>query len=281
VVLKAIAMMNVHPRKVLSWFLILSPAPVMGDGLQDLVRPNLEILRERAEQEREAEEKRQRRLEEEEKAKALEEKRRQKKIADAKADPLVDVEDLNLAGGLDGQSSYTVRSGDTLGRIAAERYGSSRYFPVVEDWNGVMAKNIQIGQTIKTPGIATIMRVRGEKVTARYPEEVAAMLKLREDYLALEPQLRNREGELSEEVKAQLDELHQLSKKIHGGFLVKRPGVVNYANSLLAQCRNIVEQFEAMQDGDFGRRNSRISRVHTSLAYAMRNAMVWGREDFK
>ena len=36
-------------------------------------------------------------------------------------------------------------------------------------------------------------------------------------------------GELSEELKTKLTEMHATAKKIHAGFLVKRPGVEEYA----------------------------------------------------
>ena len=250
-------------------------------GIHDLVKPNLDDLREAAEEERVKEEARLKKLAEEEEAKRLEEEARLAAIEAAKKDPLVDPETLELAGHTAGKEVYTIESGGTLGAIASDRYGSSQYFPIVEHWNGVKATKIFVGQKIKTPSLATIVKVKGKKVLARYPEEVTAMLQLREDYLAIEPELRASGGSPSEELKATLAEMHVTSKKIHAGFLVKRPGVKEYANGLLAQCKNVVDQFAAMKNGDMGRKNSRITRVHTALGYAMRNAMIWGEEDFK
>lgn len=247
--------------------------PVVACGIHDLVRPNLDELREAAEEERLKEEARLEKLREEEEAKRLEEEARLEAIEAAKKDPLVDPETLKLAGDTAGKVSYKIESGGTLGAIAADRYGSSQYFPIVEHWNGVNATKIFVGQVIKTPSIATIVKVKGKKVLSRYPEEMAAMLQLREDYLVLDPQLRASNGELSEELKTTLTEMHAISKKIHAGFLVKRPGVHEYANGLLAQCKNTVDQFAAMKNGDLGRKNSRITRVHTCLGYALRNAI--------
>lgn len=256
-------------------------SPLSACGIYDLVKPNLDDLREAAEKEREKEEARLQKVAEEEEAKRLEEEARLAAIEAAKKDPLVDPETLRLAGDTAGEEVYTIESGGTLGAIAADRYGSSQYFPIVEHWNGVKATKIYVGQKIKTPSIATIVKVKGKKVLARYPEEMSAMLQLREDYLAIEPQLRASEGNPSEEMKAKLAEMHASAKKIHAGFLVKRPGVQEYANGLLAQCKNVVDQFAAMKKGDLGRKNSRITRVHNALGYAMRNAMIWGQEDFK
>ncbi|MGJ8723680.1 MAG: LysM peptidoglycan-binding domain-containing protein [Roseibacillus sp.] len=261
-------------------FSLLQTTPLVANELSDLVRPNLDELREAAEEERLKEEARLKRLQEEEEAKRLEEEARLEAIEAAKKDPLVDPESLKLAGDTAGKESYKIESGGTLGAIASDRYGSSQYFPIVEHWNGVNATKIFVGQVIKTPSIATIMKIKGKNVLARYPDEMSAMLQLREDYLVLEPQLRAG-GEMSEELKTTLTEMHATAKKIHAGFLVKRPGVHEYASGLLAQCKNVVDQFAAMKNGDLGNKNSRITRVHTCLGYAMRNAMVWGEEDFK
>lgn len=266
---------------LLAAFLCSQALPLGACGIHDLVKPNLDDLREAAEEERRKEEARLQKLREEEEAKRLEEEARQAAIEAAKKDPLVDPETLKLAGDTAGKDVYVIESGGTLGAIAADRYGSSQYFPVIEHWNGVSATKIFVGQKIKTPSIATIVMVKGKKVLARYPEEMTAMLQLREDYLALEPKLRASEGELSDELTETLGEMHATAKKIHAGFLVKRPGVQEYASGLLAQCKNVVDQFSAMKRGDLGRRNSRITRVHTCLGYALRNAMVWGEEDFK
>ncbi len=260
---------------------VLSYNAAFGEGIHDLVKPNLDTLREAAEAERIAEQERLQRLAEEEEAKRLEEERKQAELEAIRADPLVDVETLKLAGDVGGKDNYKIEPGGTLGAIAADRYGSSQYFPIIEHWNGVSATKIFVGQKIKTPSIATVVKIKGKNVLARYPEEVTAMLQLREDYLVLEKELRASNGELSEEQKSRLAEMHAISKKIHAGFLVKRPGVQEYASGLLAQCKNVVDQFGAMKKGDLGRKNSRITRVHTCLAYGLRNAMVWGEEDFK
>ena len=259
----------------------LQAAPLLACGIHDLVKPSLDDLREAAEEERLKELARQEKLREEEEAKLLEEEARLAAIEAAKKDPLVDPDSLELAGNTAGKPEYVIESGGTLGAIASERYGSSQYFPIIEHWNDAKATKIFVGQKIKTPSIATIVKIKGRNVVARYPDEMAAMLQLREDYLALEPTLRASGGELSDETKATLTEMYDTSKKIHAGFLVKRPGVAEYASGLLAQCKNVVDQFAAMKNGDLGRKNSRITRVHTSMAYALRNAMVWGAEDFK
>ena len=162
-------------------------------GLSDLVRPNLDELREAAEEERLAEEARLQKIAEEEEAKRLEEEARLEAIEAAKKDPLVDVETLKLAGDSAGKDVYVRLSpAYMLGSIAADRYGSSHYFPIIEHWNGISAEKVYVGQKIKTPSIATIMKIKGKNVLARYPDEVTAMLQLREDYLALEPELRGR-----------------------------------------------------------------------------------------
>lgn len=262
-------------------FAVVQISPLAADGIHDLVKPNLDDLREAAEKERLKEEARQEQLRQEEEAKRLEEERRLAAIEEAKKDPLVDPETLRLAGESAGKESYKIESGGTLGAIAADRYGSSQYFPIIEHWNGVNATKIYVGQVIKTPSIATIVKVKGAKVLARYPDEMTALLQLRDDYMKIEPQLRESQGDLSDELKATLTEMHATAKKIHAGFLVKRPGVQEYASGLLAQCKNAVDQFAAMKNGDLGRSNSRITRVHTCLAYGLRNAMVWGEEDFK
>lgn len=254
---------------------------IQADGIHDLVKPNLDVLREVAEQERIKEEERLKKVAEEEEAKRLEEERKLAEIETAKADPLVDVESLKLASDDHGKDSYKIESGGTLGAISSDRYGSSYYYPIIEHWNGCVAEKVFVGQVIKTPSIATIMKVKGKAVLARYPEEVTGLLELRQDFLALEPALRASEGALSDEQKEQLEDLYARSKKIHAGFLVKRPGVQEYASGLLAQCKNVVDQFSAMKGGDLGRKNSRISRVHTALAYGMRNAMIWGEEGFE
>lgn len=265
----------------LSILLLLLPSPLHADGLQDLVRPNLDMLRESAEKERLAEEKRLKKLQEEEMALRLEEERKLAELEAAKADPLVDINDLKLAEDEGGKDFYVIGSGGTLGPIAAERYGSAQYYPVIEYWNEIKATKIFVGQKIKTPSVATIIKVKGQKVLARYPEEVTGLLDLRRDYLALDTQLYSQESEVTSEQKEVLNDLYKRAKTIHAGFLVKRPGVSNYANGLLAQCKNIVDQLEAMKGGDLGRRKSRVTRVHTSMAYALINAMVWGQEDFK
>lgn len=259
----------------------LQALPLAACGIHDLVKPSLDDLREAAEEERLKEEARLQKIREEEEAKRIEEEERLAVLEAIKNDPLIDPDKLKLAGDTAGKAVYTIESGGTLGAIASDRYGSSQYFPIVEHWNGVKATKIFVGQKIKTPSIATVVKIKGRKVVARYPEEMAAMLKLREDYLLIESDLRASGGELSEEMKATLTEMHVTSKKIHAGFLVKRPGVAEYANGLLTQCKNVVDQFAAMKNGELGRSNSRVTRVHTHLAYAMRNAMVWGEEDFK
>ena len=270
------------PIPLILFALALSQAlPLSACALSDLVKPNLDEMRETAEKERLKEEARLKKIEEEKEAERLEEEARLEAIEAAKKDPLVDPESLKLAGDTAGKDSYKIESGGTLGAIASDRYGSSQYFPIIEHWNGVSATKIFVGQVIKTPSIATIVKVKGKKVLARYPDEVSAMLQLREDYLAVEPQIRSSNGKFSDDLKAKLDEMYDTSKKIHAGFLVKRPGVENYANGLLAQCKNIVDQLGAIKNGDFGRSNSRITRVHTAMGYALRNAMVWGEEDFK
>jgi len=269
--------------KIVSLCSIVIGSPVVAQvgGIHDLVKPNLDALREVAEEERLAEEKRLQKIAEEEEAKRLEEERKQAVLDAIKADPLVDVDSLTLAGNDQGKDSYKIESGGTLGAIASDRYGSSQYFPIVEHWNGVKAEKVFVGQVIKTPSIATIMKVKGKAVLSRYPEEVGEMLALREDFLALDSQLRASNGELSEELKAELTELHTRTKKVHAGFLVKRPGVEEYASGLLAQCKNMVDQLARMKGGNLGRNYSRISLFHTAMGYAMRNAMIWGEEGFK
>lgn len=271
-----------NPKALLTSALLIGATfPSQADGIHDLVRPNLDVLREVAEEERIKEEARLKKIAEEEEAKRLEEERKLAEIEAAKADPLVDVESLKLASDEHGKDSYKIESGGTLGAIASDRYGSAQYYPIIEHWNGCVAEKVFIGQVIKTPSVATIMKVKGKEVLARYPDEVTGMLQLRQDYLDLEPALRASAETLTEEQKAQLTDLHARAKKIHAGFLVKRPGVQNYASGLLAQCKNVVDQFAAMKEGDLGRKNSRITRVHTALAYAMRNAMIWGEEGFE
>ena len=260
---------------------LLQAAPLSACNLFDLVKPSLDDLREDAEQERLKEEARLQKVAEEKEAARLEEEARLEAIEAAKKDPLVDVETLKLAGNTAGKDVYTIESGYMLGSIAADRYGSSHYFPVIEEWNGISAEKVYVGQKVKTPSIATIMKIKGKNVLARYPDEVTAMLQLREDYLLLEPKLRDSSTNTSDEVKAKLEELHASAKKIHAGFLVKRPGVKEYASGLLAQCKNVVDQLGAMKNGDFGKKNSRISGVHLRLGYALRNAMVWGENDFQ
>ena len=266
---------------VVSILVITQPLTVLADGVHDLVKPNLDDLREAAEKERKKEEIRQQKIREEEEVKRLEKEAQLAVLEAIKNDPLVDPESVKLAAGIGGKASYKIEAGGTLGAIAADRYGSSQYFPIVEHWNGVKATKIFVGQVIKTPSIAIIVKVKGKNVVARYPEEMSAMLQLREDYLAIEPELRASGGTLSDDLKAKLTEMHARSKKIHAGFLVKRPGVAEYATGLLTQCKNVVDQFAAMKEGSLGRKNSRVSRVHTCFAYAIRNAMIWGEEDFK
>ncbi len=273
--------MKKPPLTLLACFSLASVAEMNACGIHDLVKPNLNNLREAAEEERKKEEMRLQKLAEEEEAKRLEEEARLAVLEAIKNDPLIDPETLKLPGDSSGKEEYTIESGGTLGAVAAERYGSSQYFPIVEHWNGVSATKIYVGQKIKTPSLATIVRVKGKEVVARYPEEMSAMLQLREDYLGIESELRASGGTLSEGLKSQLEEMHNSSKEIHKGFLVKRPGVHEYANGLLAQCKNVVDQLGAIKKGDLGRKNSRITRVHTCLSYALRNAMIWGEEDFK
>ena len=250
-------------------------------GIHDLVKPNLDDLREATEKERKKEEIRLEKIRQEEEAKRLEEEARLAAIEEARKDPLVDPNSVEFVTGAGGKPEYTIGANQLMGSIASERYGDSAYYVIIEYWNDVKAQKVYVGQVLKTPSIATIVKVKGAKVVARYPEEMAAMLKLREDFLGLESTLRESGGELDDETKAKLEEFYKVSKKIHAGFLVKRPGVAEYATGLLTQCKNIVDQFSAMKKGDLGSKNLRISRVHTSLSYALRNAMIWGQEDFK
>ncbi|MBK1834081.1 hypothetical protein JIN78_08415 [Roseibacillus ishigakijimensis] len=252
-----------------------------AEGIHDLVKPDFDRMREQAEEERLAEQARLEQRRQEEEAKRLEEERRLAAREAARRDPLVAVEELDLAGQDSGRQQYLIESGGSLGAIAAERYGSFQYFPLLEHWNGVSATGISVGRVIKTPSVATMMRVKGAKVLARYPEEVRGLLQLRDDYLALEPRLRASGGTLDDGLKSDLVALQKAALTIRGGFMVKRPGVTHTATGLLRQCRSLSDQLSAMSSGDFGREQSRLTRVHTHLAYALRNAMVWGEEDFK
>lgn len=276
------SVMNATPTCTLAVILTSFVSPAWADGLQDLVRPNLDVIRENAKEERIEEAKRQERLREEEMARRLEEERKLAELEAARADPLVDVDGLELASDESGKDFYIIGSGDRLGPIAAERYGSSQYHPIIEYWNDIKATKIFVGQKIQTPSLATIMKVKGERVLSRYPDEVTAMLELRQDYVALAEELYAlEEGEVSAAHKETLGLLYESAKEIHAGFLVKRPGVTNYATGLLAQCKNVMDQLDAMRSGDLGSKKSRVTRVHTALAYAMLNAMIWGAEDFK
>ncbi|MEM9080193.1 MAG: LysM peptidoglycan-binding domain-containing protein [Verrucomicrobiota bacterium] len=271
------------PRIFFCFLVVILSGPFAGaDGLHNLVKPNLDEIREAAEAERQKELARLEQLRLEEEAKRLEEEERQRVIAAMKADPMVDVETLKLVSEREGKDSYKIESGQTLGWIASDRYGSSQYYPIIELWNGVKATKVYVGQTVKTPNVSTIVKVKGKKVLSRYPDEMLEMIKLREEYLNFHDELYAAAGGgMTEEVKTKLGEFYDRAKKIHGGFLVKRPGVKEYATGLLSQCKNLVDQFAAMKRGEFGKRNSRIVRVHTCLANAMRNAIYWGEEDFK
>lgn len=263
---------------------VISVLPASGQGLHDLLKPDLDAVREKAEEKRRQELAEQERLRQEEEAKRLEEEKRLAAIAAAEADPMVDAGSVQLMDSdVGGKAEYVIGSGGTLGAIAAERYGSSQYFPIIEVWNDTSATKVYVGQKIKTPSVATIVRVKGEKVLARYPEEMAALVAIREEYQAIEGELRAQvqADAVSDEMTEKLEGLYQKAKKAHAGFLVKRPGVEAYATSLLSQCKGITDQFEAMKQGSFGRGNSRLTRVHTRLGYAIAYAITWGREGFK
>lgn len=264
--------------------LYVAVSPLCAQGLHDLLKPDLDQVRQETEERRRAERAELEKQRQEEEALRLEEEKRQAALARAKADPLVDVNQVSLVDSdIDGQAEYKIAPGGTLGAIAAERYGSSQYFPIIEVWNGVSANKVFVGQKIKTPSVATIVRVKGEKVLARYPEEVAALVSIREEYQALEDELRQQvtAKSVTPEMTSKLQALYEKAKRMHAGFLVKRPGVENYATSLLSQCKGVVEQFAAMRNGDFGRNNSRLTRVHTRLGYAISYAITWGEEGFK
>ncbi len=262
------------------FILMMLSGSLFSQDIHELVKPSLDDLREEAEKTRLAEEEKRRKLEEEAEAKRLEEEARQAAIEAAKADPLIDVETLDLAEIL-GKEAYKISSGDTLGKVASDRYGSSQYFPLIELWNGVKATSVRVGQEIKTPSVATIVKIKGKNVLARYPEETKELLQIRIDYLALQDELyASVDGGMTDELKSKLDGLITRSKAVHAGYFKKRPGVENYASGLLQQCKNLIDRLSSLKQGKHQSNKAYISGVHTHLAYAMRNAIIWGQEDF-
>ena len=187
---KGLSSMRVTKIVYLCSIVIGSPVVAQVGGIHDLVKPNLDTLREVAEEERLAEEKRLQKIAEEEEAKRLEEERKQAVLDAIKADPLVDVDSLTLAGNDQGKDSYKIESGGTLGAIASDRYGSSQYFPIVEHWNGVKAEKVFVGQVIKTPSIATIMKVKGKAVRTINRVVIVGMSSILANNLSLISKLR-------------------------------------------------------------------------------------------
>ncbi|NNC88044.1 MAG: hypothetical protein HKN82_06230 [Akkermansiaceae bacterium] len=197
--------------------------------------------------------------------------------------PLPEAASIELPESGEGAAEHVLESGGTLGKISALHYDSPAYAPLVKLYNRVDERRLKVGQVIKTPSIATILREAGSRVLVRYPEEMRGILEVRNEYMEIESAVSSGAsiGAIAEELKPRLRGLRRKLEAISYGLEKRKHGVAGAPNSTLSQLQSVRLNLQALERADFGKHASRPGRVHTHLGLALTYAILWGEEGFK
>jgi hypothetical protein len=174
--------------------------------------------------------------------------------------------------------TYRITSGDRLYNIAHKHYGSGHYGEFLATYNEIDPSKLKIGQEIRMPEIDEAFNAAG-----LYPlmsEECATILKVRTDFLAMEPALTAAAGKaISPEMKDQLLACRKSTLSAMEALGREKPGVRKVPNSVQIQLRSCAENLNTLAKGQYS--TEHIARVHQRLGYAISYAIVWARNGYE
>lgn len=174
--------------------------------------------------------------------------------------------------------TYKITSGDRLFNIAHKHYGSGHYGEFLATYNEIDPAKLKIGQEIRMPEIDEAFNAAG-----LYPlmgDECATILKVRTDFLALEPALAAAAGTaISPEMKDQLLACRKSTLGAMEALGRDRPGVREVPNSVQIQLRSCAENLNTLAKGHYSTKH--IARVHQRLGYAIAYAIVWAKNGYE
>ena len=180
--------------------------------------------------------------------------------------------------------TWTVKEGDTLSKIATERYGHSAYAEVLALYGNVDPTKLRVGQAVKTPDLRTI--AKAEKLIPTVGEEMEAIFKAREAYLPLAPKLvefrkANERVVVPEDMKKELLGAVALVDKAVDGLAAKKEGVVESPKKMIGQLRSIAAVLLELSDGQIDENGYNVAEVNQRVALALVNGIKWARNGFK
>lgn len=180
--------------------------------------------------------------------------------------------------------TWTVKQGDTLVKIATDRYGHAAYAEVLALYNNVDPTKLKVGQVVKTPDLRAI--AKEEKLIPTVGDEVDAMLKAREAYLPLVPKLiefrkTNEHPAIPPDMKKDLLAGVALIDKAADGLAAKKEGVVEVPKKMIGQLRSIAAVLLEISDGQIDENGYNVEEVNQRVALALVNGIKWARNGFK
>ncbi|MEZ5328269.1 MAG: LysM domain-containing protein [Verrucomicrobiales bacterium] len=174
--------------------------------------------------------------------------------------------------------TYKIASGDRLYNIARKHYGSGHYGEYLAAYNEINPSKLTIGQEIRLPEIDDAFNAVG-----LYPlmsEECGTILKIRSDFMALEPALTDAAGKaITPEMKEQLLTFRKLTLGVMESLGSDKPGIREAPSSVQIQLRSCAENLNILAKGHFSTKH--IARVHQRLGYAISYAIVWARNGYE
>lgn len=185
--------------------------------------------------------------------------------------------------GYSGQPSFTIGSGDTLGKIAKQNYGNNAYSTFLSIFNEKKANKLFIGDEVKTPTPTEVFTQHDRSLYEKYPYAVRDVLKIHEQLKKLAPTLikqQNEDGKYSDEIKAELDEMIWVLNQAKLDFLEEKEGIDNFPTSTTTQLHSALTNLKAVRKGRLGRKNLRIQRVYLYLVNGYSYAYQWAKDGF-
>lgn len=172
--------------------------------------------------------------------------------------------------------SYTIKSGDTLNKVARTAYNASTFAKLIEKHNDVNPRRLKIGQELATPSLSDLVRELSPKLLATFPEETSLLVQMQHDYLALENLAR--EGGSQEELAAAMEDLQGNATRITEGLSSEREGISRKPSKALSQLDRFQKNLGNIEAGKISLLSNTGIQNRLYLAGALMEAMEWGEK---
>jgi hypothetical protein len=182
-------------------------------------------------------------------------------------------------------STYRIEKGDTLEKVAIQRYGSRHYAEIIGETNGIKLGNLRAGTVLQVPELQLLLENAG--LYAQVKEEMEAILQARALFTKQSVKLKqlhsktaNTSVELPDETMKDLlsavERLESAAKglgKDRSGF--QRP---TKTTGQISSALNTMKELAKGANDGYG---YDVDNVERHLAYALLNAIRWAKNGFK